>query len=91
VRVDQFLKCSRLIKHRAWAKLACEKRKVKLNGRLVKPAHPVKKGDQLALELGNRTLKVEILHAEKFPLPAEGWYRMLEENVHSEEIVHSNE
>lgn len=85
MRVDQFLKCSRLIKHRSWAKLACEKGRVKLNGRLVKPAHPVKKGDLLTLELGNRTLKVEILHAEKSSLPAQGWYRILEESTHLNE------
>ena len=69
MRVDKFLKVSRLIKRRTVANQACDAEKIWVNGKAVKPSFTVKVGDVLEISLGARTLKVEILdispHATK--------------------------
>lgn len=61
MRVDKFLKNSRIIKRRTIAKQACEQGKVKINDKVCKPGDEVKIGDRLSLDLGSKELKVEIL------------------------------
>lgn len=61
MRLDEFLKESRLIKRRALAKMACEAGKVLVNGRVGKPSTEVQPGDFLVLEWGSRRLKLEIV------------------------------
>ena len=69
MRIDKFLKVSRLIKRRTIANEACDADKISVNGKIVKPSHTVKVGDVLELSLGARLIKVEILdispHATK--------------------------
>lgn len=69
MRLDKYLKVSRLIKRRTVANEACGAERVTVNGKEAKPAHPVKVGDIIGLSLGNRTLRVEVLavpeHAAK--------------------------
>jgi len=60
MRLDKFLKVSRLIKRRTVAHDAAEAGRVTVNGKEVKPSHPVKPGDILELGFGQRILKVEI-------------------------------
>lgn len=62
MRLDKFLKVSRLIKRRTVAKEAGERGWVYLNGRVAKPGDRVRPGDRLTLELGPRRLTVEILN-----------------------------
>ncbi|RKD20922.1 Ribosomal 50S subunit-recycling heat shock protein, contains S4 domain [Caminicella sporogenes DSM 14501] len=69
MRVDKFLKNSRLIKRRTIAKEACEQGRVKINDKIAKPGTEVSVGDILTLEFGTRVIKVEVLdlkeHATK--------------------------
>ncbi|HEY9788833.1 MAG TPA: RNA-binding S4 domain-containing protein [Candidatus Obscuribacterales bacterium] len=60
MRIDKFLKLSRLIKRRTIAQLACEQGRVFVNDRIAKPGHVVKVGDKVHIELGSRALTVEI-------------------------------
>ena len=61
MRLDKFLKVSRLIKRRTVANEACDAGKVCVNGRLVKASYDVKVGDVIEINFGQRTVKVEVL------------------------------
>ncbi|GAW91669.1 RNA-binding S4 domain-containing protein [Calderihabitans maritimus] len=61
MRLDKFLKCSRLIKRRTLAKEFCAAGRVQLNGKVAKPGAAVKEGDILLIDYGTRKLKVEVL------------------------------
>lgn len=61
MRLDKFLKVSRLIKRRTVAKDCAENERVMINGRIAKPASEVKKGDQITLFIGNKEILYEIL------------------------------
>ncbi|MBO8137018.1 MAG: RNA-binding S4 domain-containing protein [Desulfotomaculum sp.] len=61
MRLDKFLKVSRIIKRRPVAKEVCESGKVKLNNRVAKAGSSVKPGDVLEIEMGRKTLKIKIL------------------------------
>ncbi len=80
MRLDKFLKVSRIIKRRTVAGQACDSDRVLLNGRQAKAGSRVKEGDIIELALGNHTLKAEILsiveHTTKSG--AEEMYRILE-------------
>ena len=61
MRLDKWLKVSRLIKRRTVANEACDNGRVTANGRSVKASYEVKPGDVLELKFGERTVKVEVL------------------------------
>ncbi len=61
MRLDKWLKVSRLIKRRTVANDACDKERVVANGRNVKASYQVKVGDTLEITFGQRTVKVEVL------------------------------
>ena len=61
MRLDKYLKVSRLIKRRTVANEACDNGRISVNGRVVKASYDVKVGDRLEIALGNRTLAVEVL------------------------------
>jgi len=61
MRLDKWLKVSRLIKRRTVANEACDNARVSANGRTVKAGYDVKVGDVLELRFGERTVKVEVL------------------------------
>ncbi|ATW26992.1 RNA-binding protein [Candidatus Formimonas warabiya] len=61
MRLDKFLKVSRLIKRRTVAKEVCDGGKISVNGKTAKAGSEVKPGDILELSLGPRVLKVEIV------------------------------
>jgi len=61
MRLDKYLKVSRLIKRRNLAKEVADSQRIELNGRTVKPAADVKIGDIITLHFGSRTLTVEVL------------------------------
>jgi len=61
MRLDKWLKVSRLIKRRTVANEACDNGRVTANGRPVKASYDVKAGDLLELKFGERTVKVEVL------------------------------
>ena len=61
MRLDKWLKVSRLIKRRTVANEACDNERISANGRVVKASYEVKPGDVLELRFGERTVKVEVL------------------------------
>lgn len=61
MRLDKWLKVSRLIKRRTVANEACDNQRVTANGRPVKASYDVKAGDVLELRFGERTVKIEVL------------------------------
>lgn len=61
MRLDKWLKVSRLIKRRTVANEACDNQRVTANGRPVKASYDVKAGDVLELRFGERVVKVEVL------------------------------
>ena len=61
MRLDKFLKVSRLIKRRTVANEACDNGRISVNGRVVKASYDVKVGDRLEIGLAGRTLAVEVL------------------------------
>lgn len=61
MRLDKFLKVSRLIKRRTVANEACDNARVTVNGRPAKASYEVKVGDKLSIAFGSRTLTVEVL------------------------------
>ena len=61
MRVDKFLKNSRLIKRRTVAKEACEQGRVFLNGKVAKPGTEVNVGDIINIEFGNSSVSAKVL------------------------------
>ncbi len=81
MRVDKYLKVSRLIKRRTVAKEACDLGRIQVNGRVVKAGHELKVGDVLQIELGTRRVRVEILEIREavFRQEAVNLYRVIED------------
>ena len=65
MRLDKYLKVSRLIKRRTVANEACDRGLVQVNGRPVRASYEVKAGDRIALQLGARAVTVEVLSAQE--------------------------
>ena len=61
MRLDKYLKVSRLIKRRTVANEACDNGRISVNGRVVKASYEVKVGDKIEISLGQRTVAVEVL------------------------------
>ena len=61
MRLDKYLKVSRLIKRRTVANDACDNERVMVNGRVQRASYDVKPGDRIAIRFGQRTLEVEVL------------------------------
>lgn len=61
MRLDKWLKVSRLIKRRTVANEACDNARVTANGRTVKASYDVKAGDVLELKFGEKLVRVEVL------------------------------
>lgn len=61
MRIDKFLKNSRIIKRRTVAKEACEQGRVLVNGKIAKPGTLVNVGDIIEINFGTRTMKIEVL------------------------------
>lgn len=75
MRLDKYLKVSRLIKRRTIANEACDNGLVSVNGRAVRASYEVKAGDRIALRLGSREVTVEILSVQENPRPGEVLYK----------------
>ena len=61
MRLDKYLKVSRLIKRRTVANEACDNGRISVNGRVVKASYEVKVGDRIELSMGPRTVAVEVV------------------------------
>ena len=81
MRLDKFLKVSRLIKRRTVANEACDAGRVLVNGKSAKASLNVKEGDVIEIEFGTRTVKVEVLDVQETVMKDESkeLYKYLEE------------
>lgn len=61
MRIDKFLKVSRILKRRAVSKDLALNERIEINGRVVKPSHEVNAGDIIGITFGNRKLEVRVL------------------------------
>ena len=61
MRLDKYLKVSRLIKRRTVANEACDNGRISVNGRVVKASYEVKVGDRIEISMGARTVAVQVL------------------------------
>lgn len=61
MRLDKYLKVSRLIKRRTVANEACDNGRISVNGRVVKASYDVKVGDRLEISMGPRVVSVEVM------------------------------
>ena len=61
MRLDKFLKVSRIIKRRSVANEACDAGRVSVNGRVARASYDVKLNDVLEISFGGRTVKAEVL------------------------------
>ena len=65
MRLDKFLKVSRLIKRRTVANEACDAGRVMINDKPAKASAAVKQGDIIEIQFGTRTVKVEVLDLQE--------------------------
>lgn len=72
MRLDKYLKVTRLIKRRTVANEACDAGRVQINGRPAKASADVKIGDKITISFGNKEVAVEVLD--------------IKETVHKEEV-----
>ena len=65
MRIDKFLKLSRVIKRRTVANEACDSGRISVNGKIVKASYEVKVGDIVEIKFGDKTSKFEIIEIPK--------------------------
>ncbi|MDO4614190.1 MAG: RNA-binding S4 domain-containing protein [Lachnospiraceae bacterium] len=65
MRLDKYLKVSRLIKRRTVANEACDAGRVQLNGKVARASADVKVGDTITITFGDKETKVEVLAVEE--------------------------
>lgn len=65
MRLDKFLKVSRLIKRRTIANEACDAGRVLVNGKTAKASATVKEGDEIEIQFGTKTVKVQVVDVQE--------------------------
>jgi len=65
MRIDKYLKVSRLIKRRTLANEACDKGRVFINGRIAKPGHEVNEGDIIEFRIGQNPVRVKVIDVKQ--------------------------
>jgi ribosomal 50S subunit-recycling heat shock protein len=60
MRLDKYLKVSRLIKRRTVANEACDAGRISVNGKVIKASYDVKIGDEMEIRFGSRALKIKV-------------------------------
>ena len=65
MRLDKYLKVSRLIKRRTVANEACDGGRITVNGKVAKASYDVKVGDEIAIAFGQRNVRVQVLAVEE--------------------------
>ena len=90
MRIDKWLKVSRLIKRRSVAQMACDQGRVFVNDRPAKPGVELKLGDKVHLELGSRAVTVEVKVVPEGAVPAQSaadLYAVIEEIRRPPEVL----
>ncbi len=71
MRLDKYLKISRIIKRRTVANDACDTEHVNVNGRRAKASYDVKEGDIIEITFGQKTLKIKVLDVKEHAAKAD--------------------
>lgn len=71
MRLDKYLKVSRLVKRRTVAAELCQGGHVRLNGNVAKPSSEVKAGDTLQIRFGSRLMTVQVIRVPEKAVPAQ--------------------
>ncbi|MCM1524881.1 MAG: RNA-binding S4 domain-containing protein [Ruminococcus sp.] len=81
MRLDKYLKITRLIKRRTVANEACDAQKVTVNGKIARASYDVKVGDVIKISMGSKPVKVEVLSVSEYATKANASdnYRVIEE------------
>ena len=81
MRLDKFLKVSRLIKRRTVANEACDSERISVNGRNAKASYDVKVGDQITVAFGSKSVTVKVLEIKDTTKKSEasGMYEIISE------------
>ncbi len=66
MRLDKYLKVTRLIKRRTIANEACDAGRVSVNGKVARASYDVKENDIVEINLGSRPLKIKVLKVSEF-------------------------
>ena len=77
MRIDKFLKVSRVIKRRSVAQEACDGGRIEINGKAVKPAKEVKIGDKVTVTFGSMSFEVLSVDEHQTKQSAETMYRII--------------
>lgn len=87
MRIDKYLKVTRIIKRRTVAKDVCDAGRVKLNGRPAKAGSELAVGDKLLISYSSRTLEIEVLELREnvSAKEADTLYKLLSEEKHAAE------
>ncbi len=82
MRLDKFLKVSRLIKRRTVANEACDSERISVNGKIAKASYDVKVGDRITVAFGNRSVTVRVLEIKDTTKKSEasGMYEIISES-----------
>ncbi len=80
MRIDKFLKVSRVIKRRTVAQEACDGGRIEINGKVAKPSKDVKVGDIVTVTFGNNQMSFEVLDIGEHQTKqsAENMYRIVQ-------------
>ena len=83
MRIDKFLKVSRVIKRRTVAQEACDGGRIEINGKVVKPSKEVNVGDIVTVAFGNRTMQFEVLSIDEHQTKqsADSMYKIIAPDV----------
>ncbi len=66
MRLDKYLKVSRLVKRRTVANELCDAKHVEVNGKPARASYEVKEGDVIAIQMGQNLLKAQVLSVQEF-------------------------
>lgn len=66
MRLDKYLKVTRLIKRRTVANDACDAEKIVVNGKVARASYDVKVGDIIEINMGNKPLKVKVINVTEY-------------------------
>lgn len=81
MRLDKFLKVSRLIKRRTVANEACDSQRISVNGKSAKASYDVKIGDKITVAFGTKSVTVKVLEIKETTKKSEssGMYEIISE------------
>jgi len=85
MRIDKYLKVSRILKRREVGKQLAENERLFINGKAAKPASEVKPGDIVMIAFGHRTISVEVLQVKPVASKEEAF--LMYKVLHEEKIV----